>query len=227
MSEYITGTYGPGEIAALPPTIGSGDSGPTIGSEDAGHRIKQAFPFMPHYMPGAAQVEAAGMKLPMNGLFGLGTNGNGNGGGIPGWALPIGIGLVLGGLYVMFSKKREHRGILQNSGRRRAELIPSGAFWYVVEPPPMSERPVFGIVTQEGSRFSGYPAPPPGEKYRQHEVSKRFRTPEEAADYVLRLGSPNKTVGQLSAGSLKRGEEEMEGLLPNMDDEPTCNDCGY
>lgn len=111
MSEYIRRTYGPGDIAALPPTIGSGDGGPTIGAEDVGHQIKQAFPFHQRRVPGATMVEAAGVKLPMHGM---GTEGNGNG--LPAWALPVGIGLVIGGLYVMFAKKRDHGGILPNCG---------------------------------------------------------------------------------------------------------------
>jgi len=130
MSEYIRGTYGPGDIAALPPTIGSGDGGPTIGAEDVGHRIKKAFPFHQRRVSGATMVEAAGVKLPMNGygmgnngifangngvFSGMGTNGNGNGAS-PTWLVPVGIGLVLGGLYVMFAKKREHGGILPNCG---------------------------------------------------------------------------------------------------------------
>jgi len=133
MSEYVRSTYGPGDIAALPPTIGAGDGGPTIGAEDVGHRIKQAFPFTPHYAPGAVPVEAAGVQLPMNGLGrpqyhyaygsgprraaglrGLGTNGNGNGAGLPGWAIPVGIGLVLGGLYMYFKKDREPAGFMAN-----------------------------------------------------------------------------------------------------------------
>ena len=140
MSEYIRGTYGPGDIAALPPTIGAGDGGPTIGAEDVGHRIKKAFPFHEGRIPGATMVEAAGVQYPKypmhpkypkypmsgmgnNGIFangdgvfdGLGTNGNGNGTS-PAWLAPLGIGLVLGGLYVMFAKKREHGGILPNCG---------------------------------------------------------------------------------------------------------------
>lgn len=114
MSQYIRSTYGPGDIAALPPTIGSGADGPTIGAEDVGHRIKKAFPFQQRRIPGAATVEAAGVRLPVNGLYGMGTEGNGNG--LPAWALPVGIGLVLGGLYVMFAKKQPHGGILPNCG---------------------------------------------------------------------------------------------------------------
>ena len=142
MSEYITKTYGPGDIAALPPTIGMTSRAPTIGAEDVGHPIAQAFPFHQQALPGATRVEAAGMRLPVSGLgrlgspirpiiprgprhrgFGLGTNGNGtvngngNGNGAtPDWMLPVGIGLVLGGLYVMFAKKQESGGIFANMG---------------------------------------------------------------------------------------------------------------
>lgn len=56
--------------------------------------------------------------------FGFGTdangatvanNGNGNGA-TPAWMLPVGIGLVLGGLYAMYSKKQEGGGIFANMG---------------------------------------------------------------------------------------------------------------
>lgn len=49
--------------------------------------------------------------------YGLGTeNGNGNGNGAtPAWVLPVGIGLVLGGLYVYFTKDKEG-GIFANMG---------------------------------------------------------------------------------------------------------------
>lgn len=159
MSEYITETYGPGDIAALPPTIGMTSRAPTIGAEDAGHPIQQAFPFQQHSIPGATRVEAAGVQLPVNGLgfirptrasltrrphrarwrrpmqlsgmgapiapivpvgirqryglLGLGAeNGNGE---MPAWALPVGIGLVLGGLYVYFTKQKEG-GLFANMG---------------------------------------------------------------------------------------------------------------
>jgi len=97
MSEYIRTTYGPGDIAALPPTIGS----------SAGHQTQPR----PQYRPGATMVRTAGVKLPMNGMVGMGE---GEGTSSP-WLAPIGIGLVLGGLYVMFAKKREHGGILPNA----------------------------------------------------------------------------------------------------------------
>lgn len=136
MSEYITKTYGPGDIAALPPTIGLTSRGPTIGAEDAGHPIAQAFPFKQRVIPGAATVEAAGLKLPVSGLYGMGkirpivptgprglwglgteANGNGNGNGtMPDWALPVGIGLMLGGLYVMFVKDKKQGSIYKNMG---------------------------------------------------------------------------------------------------------------
>jgi hypothetical protein len=148
MSEYIRGTYGPGDIAALPPTIGAGGGGPTIGAEDVGHRIRKAFPFHQRRIPGATMVEAAGVQYPKypkhpkypmsgmgnNGIFangggvfnGMGTNENGNGSGMPAWALPVGIGLVLGGLYVMFSKERKHGGILPNGNPDRQLIRASG-----------------------------------------------------------------------------------------------------
>ncbi|MHC4121416.1 MAG: hypothetical protein ACYSWO_28420 [Planctomycetota bacterium] len=91
MSEYIAKTYGPGNIAALPPTIGATSRAPTIGAEDAGVPIPS-----------------------ISGLFGLGTNGTN--GATPAWALPVGIGLALGGLYVMFAKQRDHGGIFPNMG---------------------------------------------------------------------------------------------------------------
>lgn len=189
MSEYITKTYGPGDIAALPPTIGMTSRAPTIGSEDVGHPIKQAFPFKQKYIPGATQVEAAGLQYPMGAdndtpvsrakirtrreleqarvqararrtreltearararvraqarkarrlaraqarralmaarrarpMSGFGTEANvtttNNGNGAtPSWMLPVGIGLVLGGLYVMYSKKQEGGGIFANMG---------------------------------------------------------------------------------------------------------------
>lgn len=115
MSEYIAKTYGPGDIAALQPTIGATSRAPTIGSEDVGHPIKQAFPFHQQAAPGATRVKAAGLKLPVSGLFGLGTDGANNGE-TPSWVLPVGIGLALGGLYVMFAKQRDHGGIFPNIG---------------------------------------------------------------------------------------------------------------
>jgi len=46
MSEYVRQTSGPGDIAALPPTIGLTSRVPTIGGEDRGRPIKPAFPRM-------------------------------------------------------------------------------------------------------------------------------------------------------------------------------------
>jgi hypothetical protein len=55
MSNYERANYGPGEIAALPPTIGLTSRAPTIGAEDPGRPI------------------------PMAHNLGLGTNGNSEG----------------------------------------------------------------------------------------------------------------------------------------------------
>lgn len=78
MDNYERANYGPGEIAALPPTIGLTSRAPTIGSEDRGRPIPMAY------------------NLGDNG------NGNGNGNGAPAtynrWLLPLGIGLAIGGV---------------------------------------------------------------------------------------------------------------------------------
>lgn len=47
MSEYVRKTLGPGDIAALPPTIGLTSRMPTIGAEDIGVPIHPAFPMHP------------------------------------------------------------------------------------------------------------------------------------------------------------------------------------
>jgi hypothetical protein len=82
MDNYERADYGPGEIAALPPTIGLTSRAPTIGAEDPGRPIPKAW------------------------SLGLGDNGNGTaqasvGGG---WLLPVGIGLALGGLIALMKR---------------------------------------------------------------------------------------------------------------------------
>jgi hypothetical protein len=80
---YERENYGPGAIAALPPTIGLTGRAPTIGAA----------------LPG----EPIGSRWSH-----LGTNGNGGNLGL----LPVGIGLALGGLlYLMFTKDRPARGL--------------------------------------------------------------------------------------------------------------------
>ena len=68
---YERTTYGPGDIAALPPTIGLTSRAPTIGAEDVGRPIPSV-------------------------LRSMGTTGNGST--TPTWLLPVGIGLAIGGL---------------------------------------------------------------------------------------------------------------------------------
>jgi hypothetical protein len=41
---YLRSNVGPGEIAALPPTIGATSRAPTIGAEDVGVPIRKTFP---------------------------------------------------------------------------------------------------------------------------------------------------------------------------------------
>lgn len=71
-SRYERASYGPGDIAALPPTIGLTSRAPTIGSEDAGRPIPSV-------------------------IQGMGTNGE-TGSSTNRWLLPLGIGLAIGGL---------------------------------------------------------------------------------------------------------------------------------
>jgi hypothetical protein len=77
---YQTSDYGPGDIAALPPTIGLTSRGPTIGAE----------------LPGK--------PIPAVSGCGVGGCGVGDNGGAAGWALPL--GLILGGgiLLWMFTR---------------------------------------------------------------------------------------------------------------------------
>jgi hypothetical protein len=129
MSQYVRRTYGPGDIAALPPTIGLTSREPTIGAEDVGRPIKPAFPFKPMHPKAGAPVRQAGlfgMGLDYQ-VFptvycggapagsgnrgagaGMGTNGSGNGNGNGGWMLPVGVGLAIGiGLAYMLRKREE------------------------------------------------------------------------------------------------------------------------
>lgn len=71
-SRYERANYGPGDIAALPPTIGLTSRAPTIGAEDAGRPIPSI-------------------------LDSMGNN-NGQNGSSSRWLLPLGIGLAVGGL---------------------------------------------------------------------------------------------------------------------------------
>jgi len=115
MSEYVRKTYGPGDIAALGPTIGATSRAPTIGAEDVGRPIKQAFPFTPQH--GGAPVEQAGVlamgsnamtRVYQAALYGMGNFGQN----LPSWAMPVGIGAVIGvvGYMLWKSKKRDEFG---------------------------------------------------------------------------------------------------------------------
>lgn len=74
---YERANYGPGEIAALPPTIGMTSRAPTIGAADAGRPIPSILDSMGE---------------------------NGNGGSTNRWLLPLGIGLAIGGLFFAMKK---------------------------------------------------------------------------------------------------------------------------
>lgn len=87
MSNYMRANYGPGDIAALPPTIGLTSRAPTIGAEDPGRPIPK--------------VHGIG-QISQSGIHGFGTTGEGNG---EGWVLPVGIGIALGGLLALFMTK--------------------------------------------------------------------------------------------------------------------------
>ena len=102
MSQYERKTYGPGDIAALPPTIGLTSRGPTIGAEDVGRPIPPA-------MPGMTQrPNAVGAPVKQAGLFGMGTTNGDNGG----WMLPAGIGLAIGvGLAWMLRNREEEAAL--------------------------------------------------------------------------------------------------------------------
>ena len=103
---YKTSSVGPGSIAALPPTIAATNRAPTIGAEDAGRPIS---PLVTRRSPRPEPWRQARLL----GLLGLG-NGNGTSQ-LPAWALPVGIGLVAGGLWVLISKRRAAGGsILRN-----------------------------------------------------------------------------------------------------------------
>lgn len=78
---YQSSSYGPGDIAALPPTIGLTSRGPTIGAE----------------LPGRAIPAVSGCM----GSCAVGDDGAVTGG----WALPIGLILAGGILLWMFTKE--------------------------------------------------------------------------------------------------------------------------
>lgn len=81
MSEYITSTYGPGDIAALAPTIGLTSRVPTIGGEDVGRPIPPAFPGM--------QQKGGGWPVQQASILGFFGEDNG-------WIKPVGIGAAIG-----------------------------------------------------------------------------------------------------------------------------------
>ena len=81
MSEYIRQTSGPGNIAALPPTIGLTSRVPTIGGEDAGKPIPPAFQGMKQRGRGWPVEQASTL-----GLFEEDS----------GWTKPVGIGVAIG-----------------------------------------------------------------------------------------------------------------------------------
>lgn len=80
MSEYVTSTYGPGDIAALAPTIGLTSRVPTIGGEDVGKPIKPAFTGM--------QKRGQGWPVEQASLLGIMEDHP--------WLKPVGIGAVIG-----------------------------------------------------------------------------------------------------------------------------------
>ena len=99
---YKTSAVGPGMIAALTPTIGTTSRAPTIGAEDPGRPVT---PLMPRQSPRPEPWRQAA-------LYGLGNN-NGTSR-LPAWALPVGIGLVAGGLWVLLKGRRSPGSILRN-----------------------------------------------------------------------------------------------------------------
>lgn len=241
MSQYIRATYGPGDIAALPPTIGAGDGGPTIGAEDVGHQIKKAFPFNERHIPGAATVEAAGVKLPVNGLYGMGNNGNNPS---PAWLVPVGVGLVLGGLYVMLSKKREHGGVLPNPLASRGrfdiseipgdmlERVSKRSFWRRYTPETDARlhvvfRKIVDLVQvnpTERSFDNAY-------KAFAH-AAETVENPMVVVPYVRALTRmAMEELGQQYRppygviASFKEQYKKMGLIQANRESEPTCNGC--
>ncbi len=107
---YKKSHMGPGALAARPATIGAPQVPSTVSFQN----------MRPH---GVAQASLLGMG-DANGIFddyrdgifdGLGNGENGNGGASPAWVVPVAVGLIAGGLWVMFSKQRAGGGILPNS----------------------------------------------------------------------------------------------------------------
>jgi hypothetical protein len=85
MSNYETASYGPGEIAALPPTIGMTSRAPTIGSTAPGRPIRKTY--------GMGQ-EATTTPAPTTGSSTM-----------PTWLVPVGIGVAIGGFLALFMGK--------------------------------------------------------------------------------------------------------------------------
>jgi len=98
MPRYIRKTYGPGDIAALPPTIGLTSRAPTIGAEDVGKPIKPAFGAKPHHPKRGSR----GWPVEQAALYGLGTEG----GSQHPWLMPVGAGLAIGIGIAYWMRKR-------------------------------------------------------------------------------------------------------------------------
>jgi hypothetical protein len=96
---------GPGGIAALPPTIGSNQRRQWSGMAPLGPRLPSVW-------------------------HGMGTNGNGNGGGIN-W-LPIGLGLALGGVIFLMITGKQSGGMM--SGLALGSAMDSGDYGMMSNP---------------------------------------------------------------------------------------------
>ena len=79
MSEYVRATYGPGDIAALAPTIGLTSRVPTIGGEDVGRPIKA--------VPGVSRSRQ-GWPVEQASLLGVMEDHP--------WVKPVGLGMAIG-----------------------------------------------------------------------------------------------------------------------------------
>jgi hypothetical protein len=90
MSEYVRNTNGPGDIAALPPTIGLTSRVPTIGGEDAGRAIRPAFRGMNQNRQGWPVEQAS--------LLGIMEDHP--------WVKPVGLGVAIGVGLAYFMRNR-------------------------------------------------------------------------------------------------------------------------
>jgi hypothetical protein len=145
--------------------------------------------------------------------------------------LPLGVGLVAGGLWVLFSKRRAHGGILPNPDKGNIHLVPhplrEGA-WIVVERPPTR---VYGVLIEEkmpGRRPSEFTGTPMRGRFKDlHRFSKRFASKDKALEHILQFGDPRvdyEDFVKMFAEGKQSAAQIYKRLTANT--EPTCNCCG-